>query len=139
MAYSPKIRLSSLTERSERHGAFEHVIRPEGVMVPVPERYALFDHIREVAGLRLGDVVGNLLPRIADELISGPTTARPLQVEAALSEAAQVLLEEIDIRSESAAGALDEFHFRSLQEPPPQREDRAAAAHPPGRCRAPSN
>ena len=118
MAYSPKIRLSSLTERSERQGAFEHVIRPEGVMVPAPERYALFDHIREVAGLRLSDVVGSLLPRIADELIRQPASAQTLQAEAALSEAAQVLLEEIDIRSESAVGALDEFHFRSLQDPP---------------------
>ena len=105
MAYSPKIRLSSLTERSECQGAFEHVIRPEGVMVPAPERYALFDHIREVAGLRLSDVVGSLLPRIADDLIRQPASAQTLQAEAALSEAAQVLLEEIDIRSESAVGA----------------------------------
>jgi hypothetical protein len=130
MAYSPKIRLSSLTERSERHGAFEKVIRPEGVMVPVPQRYELFDHIREVAGLRLGDVVGSLLPRIANELISQPAAATSLPAEAALSNAAQVLLEEVDIRSESAAGTLDEFHFHSLQDPVPAGKSVRASGSP---------
>ena len=118
MSHSPKILLSSLAERSKRHGAFERVIRPEGVMVPVPERYELFDHIREAAGRRLSNVVGTLLPRLADELTRHPGGAVSLQVEGALAQAALVLRDEIDVRCESAVGALDEFHFRSLQDPP---------------------
>jgi hypothetical protein len=92
-------------------------ICPEGVRVPVPERYRLFDHIREVAGLRLSAVVGTLLPRLADELDAAATDATESRTRRALQEAAQVLREEADIRCESAAGALDELHFESLQEP----------------------
>ncbi|MBA3477860.1 MAG: DUF1631 family protein [Lautropia sp.] len=87
-------------------------------MVQVPQRYELFDQIREVAGLRLSDVVGSVLVRIADELVRPSTVAVTSQIEAALSDAAHVLLEETDIRSEYAAGVLAEFHFRSLQELP---------------------
>ena len=93
------------------------VIRPEGVKVPVPERYRLFDHIREVAGLRLSAAVGTLLPRLAEELASAASGATGSRTRIALQEAAQVLREEADIRCESAVGALDEFHFESLQEP----------------------
>ena len=93
------------------------VIRPEGVRVPVPERYRLFDHIREVAGLRLSAAVGTLLPRLADELLAAAGATADSRTRAALQEAAQVLREEADIRCESAVGALDERHFESLQEP----------------------
>lgn len=86
-------------------------------MVPVPERYELFDQIRELAGSRLAEAVGKLLPRIADELTRHPGGAVSLQSEIALAEAALILREEIDVRRESAASALSEFHFRSLQDP----------------------
>jgi len=95
-------------------------------MVPVPERYELFDQIRELAGSRLAEAVGKLLPRIADELTRHPGGAVSLQSEIALAEAALILREETDVRRESAASALSEFHFRSLQDP--QRSP-ASGAH----------
>ncbi len=86
-------------------------------MVPVSERYRLFDHIREVAGLRLSAAVGTLLPRLAEELVAAASRATDSRARSALQEAAQVLREESDIRCEAAVGTLDEFHFESLQEP----------------------
>src|SRR5690606_10924171 len=97
--------------------SFVRVIRPERVMVPVSERYRLFDHIREVAGLRLSAAVGTLLPRLAEELVAAASRATDSRARSALQEAAQVLREESDIRCEAAVGTLDEFHFESLQEP----------------------
>ena len=88
MTTSPKIGRSGLMDRSVLVPASDDLRRREGFVVTLPEQYALFDHIREAAGLRLADVVADLLPRVADELQSLPEQAQPLQSEMALAEAA---------------------------------------------------
>src|SRR5690606_12485140 len=107
----------SIMRNDHAPGLFVRVVRPEGVMVPVSERYRLFDHIREVAGLRLSAAVGTLLPLLAEDLVAAASDSADPRTRSTLQEAAQALREETDIRCEAAVGTLDEFHFESLQEP----------------------